>query len=58
MTAGILKHTKSISPLTLKTIDAKIVFDGENICRVKKDEEGREYKTLKKIRNCICFLRD
>jgi organic radical activating enzyme len=46
MTAEILKHTKSLSPLTLKTIDAKIIFDGENICMVKKDEEGREYKTL------------
>jgi len=46
MIAEILKLTKSLSPLTLKTIDAKIIFDGENICMVKKDEEGREYKTL------------
>jgi uncharacterized radical SAM superfamily Fe-S cluster-containing enzyme len=46
MTAEILKHTKSLSPLTLKTIDAEIVFDGENVCMVKKDEEGTEYKTL------------
>ncbi len=46
MTAEILKHTKSLSPLTLKTIDAKIIFDGENVCMVKKDEEGNEYKSL------------
>lgn len=45
MTAEILKHTKSLSPLTLKTIDAKIVFDGEYVCMVKKDEDGKEYKT-------------
>jgi uncharacterized radical SAM superfamily Fe-S cluster-containing enzyme len=46
MTPEILKHAKSLSPLTLKTIDAKIVFDGENVCMVKKDEEGKEYKAL------------
>lgn len=46
MTAEILKHTESLSPLTLETIDAKIIFDGENVCMVKKDEEGRKYKTL------------
>jgi len=46
MNAEILKHAKSLSPLTLKTIDAEIVFDGENVCMVKKDEEGTEYKAL------------
>jgi uncharacterized radical SAM superfamily Fe-S cluster-containing enzyme len=46
MTAKILKHTKSLSPITLKTIDAKIFFDGEDVYMMKKDEEGKEYKTL------------
>jgi uncharacterized radical SAM superfamily Fe-S cluster-containing enzyme len=46
MTAEILKHTKSLSPLTLQTIDANIIFDGENVCMVKKDEQGKEYNAL------------
>jgi organic radical activating enzyme len=46
MTAEILKHTKSLSPLTLKTIDARIVSDGKNVYMIKKDEEGREYQAL------------
>jgi uncharacterized radical SAM superfamily Fe-S cluster-containing enzyme len=46
MTVEVLKHTKSLSPLTLQPIDADIIFDGKNVCMVKKDEEGREYKTL------------
>lgn len=46
MTKQILKHTKSLSPLSLKTVDAKIISDGKNIYMVKKDENGREYKAL------------
>lgn len=46
MAAEILKHTKSLSPLTLKIIDAKIVFGGNNVCMVKKDESGKEYTAL------------
>ncbi|MBN1364223.1 MAG: radical SAM protein [Syntrophaceae bacterium] len=46
MTVEVFKHTKSLSPLTLKPIDAEIIFDGENVCMVKKDEEGKEYKAL------------
>ncbi|MBN1364222.1 MAG: radical SAM protein [Syntrophaceae bacterium] len=46
MATEVLKHTKSLSPLTLKEIDAEIIFDGDNVCMVKKDEEGSEYKAL------------
>jgi len=46
MNAEILKETQSLSPLTLKTIDAKIVSDGVNVYMMKKDEEGKEYHAL------------
>jgi uncharacterized Fe-S cluster-containing radical SAM superfamily protein len=46
MTEKVIKYTKSLSPLTLKNIDAKIVLDENNIYLSKKDENGQEYKTL------------
>lgn len=46
MTEELLKHTKSLSPLSLKTIDAKIISDGKNVYMVKKDENGRELRAL------------
>lgn len=46
MPEEILKHTKSLSPLSLKEIEAKIVFDGNHVYMVKKDENGREHRAL------------
>lgn len=46
MAEEIIKQTKSLSPISLKTIDAKIVSDGKNVYMVKKDENGREHRTL------------
>ena len=46
MAEELIRHTKSLSPLSLKVIDAKIVLDENNIYLCKKDENGREYKTL------------
>ena len=46
MTEELLKYTKSLSPLSLKAIDAKIISDGKNIYMVKKDENGQEYRAL------------
>ena len=46
MAEELIRHTKSLSPLSLKVIDAKIVLDENNIYLSKKDENGREYKTL------------
>lgn len=46
MTEELLKHTKSLSPLSLKAIDAKVISDGKNIYMVKKDENEREYRAL------------
>lgn len=46
MTEEILKYTESLSPLSLETVDARIIFDGKNVCMIKKDEKGQEYKAL------------
>lgn len=46
MTEKVIKYTKSLSPLTLKSIDAKIVLDKKNIYLSKIDENGQEYKIL------------
>lgn len=46
MTEEIIKHTRSLSPLTLKNVDAQITLDENNIYLSKKDENGHEYKTL------------
>lgn len=46
MAEEILKHTKSLSPVSLETINAKIVSDGNNVYMVKKDEKGQEYRAL------------
>jgi organic radical activating enzyme len=46
MKIEILKQTQSLSPLTLKAIDASIVFDGGHVYMIKKDEDGKKYKAL------------
>jgi hypothetical protein len=46
MAEELIRHTKSLSPLSLNVIDEKIVLDEKNIYLSKKDENGREYKTL------------
>lgn len=43
---NIIKHTKSLSPLSLRVIDADITLDGNSVYMVKKDENGLEYKSL------------
>lgn len=46
MTENIIKRTKSLSPLSLKVIDAYLTVDDNNVYMVKKDENGLEYKSL------------
>lgn len=46
MKAEILKQTQSLSPLTLKKIDARIVSDDGHVYMVKEDEEGKTYRAL------------
>lgn len=46
MKEEILKQTQSLSPLTLKAIDASIVFNGNNVYMIKKDEDGKKYNAL------------
>lgn len=46
MTEKIIKHTKSLSPITLKKINAQIVLDENKIYLSKKDENGKEYRAL------------
>ncbi|PKN39097.1 MAG: hypothetical protein CVU62_02545 [Deltaproteobacteria bacterium HGW-Deltaproteobacteria-2] len=57
MTEELLKYTKSLSPLSLQAIDAKVISDGQNIYMVKKDEHGKEYKALiEKDKNLYLLL--
>lgn len=42
----IVKITKSISPLTNREIDARVIREGECIYLTKVDEEGKEYRGL------------
>lgn len=57
MQEELLKHTKSLSPLSLNEIDAKIVSDGNHVYMVKKDENGLEYKALiEKDKGLYLFL--
>jgi uncharacterized radical SAM superfamily Fe-S cluster-containing enzyme len=46
MAEELIRYTKSLSPLSLKEIDAKIISDRNSIYLIKKDEKGQEYKTL------------
>lgn len=46
MAEEIIKYTESLSPLSLKTISAKIIADGNNVYMVKKDEHGQEHKAI------------
>ncbi len=41
-----LKHTKSLSPITCKEVDAKVVLEDGKVILEKKDEQGKEYKSL------------
>ncbi len=57
MPEEILKHTKSLSPLSLNEIEAKIVSHGNHVYMVKKDENGLEYKALiEKDKGVYLFL--
>lgn len=57
MTEEILKHTKSLSPLTLKTVDAKVISEDGNVYMVKEDEQGNVHKSLvEKDKNLYLLL--
>lgn len=46
MDRSILRHTKSLSPLTLKEVDAQVILEKGQVFLEKKDEKGKQYKTL------------
>jgi MoaA/NifB/PqqE/SkfB family radical SAM enzyme len=46
MADQLLRHTKGLSPLSLQTIEAEVISDGSAVFMVKKDEKGREYRTV------------
>ena len=43
---NIIRKTKSLSPLTCGLVDADVVLDNGKVFLVKKDEQGKEYKSL------------
>lgn len=46
MTQSIIRNVKSLSPLSYKEIDAKIILEDGKVYLEKQDEEGKDYKSL------------